>query len=88
MTVSSSPPKLVDVIEALLLRERDDEALDIQMEAVMIALTHDVDVETLLLMPVDEYVEKYKPAPRLTIKPPMGFDRVYYGNAAFEEGTL
>lgn len=83
--MSSPPHRLVDIIEALLLRERDEEALDIQMEAVMVALTNGVDVESLLLMPVDEYIEKYKPAPRLTIKTPIGFDKVYYGEAAFTE---
>jgi len=68
-----------------LERGRDDEAIDIMTTTAITAIIHDVDVETLLLLPVDEYAEKYRSPPRLTIPEPRGWDKVYYGNAAFEE---
>jgi len=85
-TEPKASPNLLEVIEALLVRGRDEEAWDIQVNAAYTAIIYNIeDVETLLNMPVDEYAEKYAEPPRLTIPQPLGWDKVYYGDAAFEK---
>jgi len=77
--------RLVDVIAALLERDRVDEAVDYQIDALMLSAQYELPVEDILLLTVDEVVE-------LANRPPMpkvpGWDNVRYGDAAFKGGKL
>lgn len=74
------------MIAALLERDRVDEAVDYQIDALMLSAQHELPVEDILLLTVDEVVE-------LANHPPMpakipGWDNVRYGDAAFKRGKL
>ena len=73
------------MIAALLERDRVDEAVDYQIDALMLSAQHELPVEDILLLTVDEVVE-------LANRPPMpkvpGWDNVRYGDAAFKGGKL
>jgi len=87
--VEQSNPQNISVLEllaALIERGQDDDAFNIQYELVLAAIRADCEPELLLMLPVDEYIEKHSPPPQLTIPEPRGWDRVYYGNAAFSKG--
>lgn len=76
--------RIIDVVAALLERGRVDEAIDYQFEVVYLALIHGLDVEHVLELSVDEYVKLYT-VKRLTVPEKRGWDKVYYGEAAFKE---
>ena len=78
-------PRLVDVIAALLERERVDEAVDYQIDALVLSAQYDLPVEDILLMTVDEVVEL---ANRPALPKVSGWDNVRYGDAAFKGGKL
>jgi len=77
--------RLVDVIAALLERDRVDEAVDYQIDALMLSAQYELPVEDILLLTVDEVVElaNRPPMPKVT-----GWDNVRYGDAAFKGGKL
>lgn len=78
----------MDVIVALLQRDRIDEALDLQLEAMMFAMEYDLETEDAMRMRVDDMVAKStSPQPQQApyIPQVLGWDRVYYGPAAFKE---
>ena len=87
-TVSESrQPRVIDVIAALIERERDEEASQYQVDAAMLALFHDLTVEEVLYKTIDEYIELFT-VERLTIPEKRGYDKVFYGEAAFKKERL
>ena len=82
---SNSSLKVIDVLGALLERERVEEAVDIQLDAVCLAVEHDLEILDVLELSVDEFVKLYEPPKRVTLPAVPGWDRVIYGEAAFKE---
>jgi len=80
-------PRVIDVIAALIERERDEEASQYQVDAAMLALFHNLTVEDVLYKTIDEYVELFT-VERLTIPEKRGYNKVYYGEAAFKKERL
>jgi len=80
-------PRVIDVIAALIERERDEDAAQYQMDAAMLALFHDLTVEEVLYKTIDEYVELFT-VERLTIPEKRGYDKVFYGEAAFTKEKI
>ena len=68
---------------ALYEREQVEELSALQFDAAIICLEHDVEIEDLLEYSVEDYLKLYKLPETPTIAPPMGWDKVYYGEAAF-----
>ena len=78
--------RLIDVLSSLLDRDRVDEAVDIQVDAIFLAVEHDLDVLDILEMTIDEYVKLYEPPKRVVLPKVRGrWDKVIYGEAAFRE---
>lgn len=75
--------RLIDVLGALITRDRVEEAVDIQLDAVCLALEHDLDIMEVLGLSVDDFVKLYEPPEKPTIPLVRGWDRVIYGEAAF-----
>jgi len=87
-TVNEKPqPRVIDIIAALIERERDEEASQYQVDAAMLALFHDLTVEEVLYKTIDEYIELFT-VERLTIPEKRGYDKVFYGEAAFKKERL
>lgn len=87
-TDPKSSLRLVDVVIALLQRERIEEAIEHQFEAVMLSVEHNLSVEDIMKMSVDEMTKLYVvlQQPQVpSIPPVLGWDRVWYGEAAFKE---
>ncbi len=76
-------PNLLDLMVALYERERVEELSALQLDAAMICLEHGVEIEDLLEYPIENYLKLYTPPVKPTIAPPVGWDKVYYGEAAF-----
>jgi hypothetical protein len=76
-------PSLLDLMVALYEREQVEELSALQFDAAVICLEHDVEMTDLLEYPVDDYLKLYTPPVKPTIAPPLGWDKVYYGEAAF-----
>jgi len=83
---TNSPLKLIDVLGALIERDRVEEAVDIQLDAVCLAVERDLDIMDVLELSIVDFVKLYElpPVPRLPVVRGR-WDRVVYGNAAFEE---
>jgi len=82
---SKSDLRLVDVIIDLLQKDRIDEALDCQLVAVTFALDNDMTTEDAMRLTLDEMMEMASPPQVIPYVPQVrgGWDRVYYGDAAF-----
>jgi len=80
-------PRIIDIIEALLKRERCEEALTYMEDSAVIALAHDLSVEEVLGKTVEEYLE-LTTVEVLTIPEKRGYDKVFYGESAFRKVKL
>ena len=80
----SSSLRLLDVLTALIDRDRVEEAVDIQLDAICLAVEHDLDVLDVLELSVDDFVKLYELQKRVVLPVVRGqWDRVIYGEAAF-----
>ena len=68
---------------ALYEREQVEELSALQFDAAVICLEHDVEIEDLLEYPIDDYLKLYTPPVKPTIVLPLGWNKAYYGEAAF-----
>lgn len=83
---SNSPLRLIDVLTALIERDRVEEAVDIQLDAICLAVERDLDIMGVLELSVDDFVKLYEPLERVVLPVVRGqWDRVIYGAAAFGE---
>jgi len=90
-----SSVKLVDVVVSLMRRDRLKEAVDWVMEAMFLGMTHGVEAEAMLRMPADRVIallnrpppeaEGEKPFVPVPLPHLAGWNRVYYGEAAFRD---
>lgn len=81
-------PSLLDLMVALYEREQAEELSALQFDAAIICLEHGVEMTDLLEYPIDDYLELYKLPVKPTIAPPPGWDKVYYGEAAFPKEEI
>lgn len=86
-TTAKPQPRILDLIEALLKRERCEEALTYMQDAAIVALAHGLSVEEILGKTVDEYIELLT-IEVLTVPEKRGYDKVFYGEEAFKKVTL
>lgn len=82
-----SPLKLIEVLTALINHDRVEEAVDIQLDAISLAVMRDLDIMNVLELSVDDFVKLYEPVETPSIPPIRGWDHVIYGEAAFKEKT-
>ena len=81
-----SPLKIIEILTALIERDRVEEAVDIQLDAVTFSVERDLDVLDVLELTIDEFCKLYTPPKRLTLPVICGhWDRVIYGAAALGE---
>ena len=85
---AETPPnqvlRAVDVIAGLLNRERIDDAVEIQLDAITLALEWDMEILDVLELPVDDFIKLYTTPEQFTYPTVRGqWDTVIYGEAAF-----
>lgn len=87
-TVDAKPqPRIIDIIATLHLNGRDEEAFTYERDAALLAIYHDLSVEEVLLRSVDDYIELFT-VEVLTVPEKRGYDKVYYGEAAFKKEKI
>jgi len=74
----------MDVIVNLLKRDRVKEAIDLQVDAVILATMNGLDAEEVMRMPIKDVVALSLPQQTPYIPQVEGWDNVWYGETAFE----
>lgn len=78
---------LRDIIEAFS-EEDSKEAEELRIDASILSFIYDVDYENVLDMTWGEYLELYTVPEHPTVAAPRGWDKVWYGEAAFKEVAM
>ena len=83
-TSTATPIKVIDVITGLLEKEQVEEAVDLQLDAIFLAVEWDKEVVDVLELPIDDFVKLYE-IPKIPVLPVVRgkWDSVIYGEAAF-----
>ena len=77
------PLKIIDMLAALIERDRVEEAVDLQLDAIIFSVERDLEVLDVLELTIDEFCKLYTPPKRLTLPAVRGhWDKVIYGAAA------
>jgi len=75
----------MDVVVNLFNRDRVEEAINLQLDAVLLASLNDLSVESVMRMPIKDMVALSSSLQVPGVPPVEGWDNVYYGKAAFDE---
>lgn len=76
--------RLLDVVVNLLKRDRVEEAINFQLDAIMLAEMNDLEIRDVMRMPIKDMVALSSPQQVPHVSPDEEWDNVWYGEAAFE----
>jgi len=76
--------RLVDVVVNLLKRGRVEEAIGLQIDAVILAATNSLNAEDVMRMPIKDMVALSTPSSTPYVPQVEGWDKIWYGEHAFE----
>jgi len=76
--------RLLDVVVNLLKRDRVEEAISFQLDAIMMAEMNDLEIGAIMRMPIKDMVTLTSPLQVPSVSPSEEWDSVWYGAAAFE----
>ena len=86
--MTSSKPnlslRLLDVVVNLLKRDRVEEAIGLQLDAVSLAAMNGLEIKDVMRMPIKDMVALSTPQRVPYVPQVEGYDKIWYGEAAFE----
>ena len=76
--------RLLDVVVNLLKRDRVEDAIGLQLDAISLAAINELEIKDVMRMPIKDVVALSSPQQIPYIPQVEGWDKVWYGEAAFE----
>ena len=82
--IDVEPLKLIEVVINLLKRDRAEDALNLQLDAFSLAIMNGLEIKDVMRMPIDDVAALSSPVQVPYVPQVEGYDKVWYGEGAFE----